>query len=85
MTSNFCPLGLSAPDICGYIRLLNHEKMCIKPEVEEILFKLAANDRSDKMMFLITKKFTDIKISSPKGFVNFCPRAMFKLLNLINH
>ena len=27
--------------------LLNHEKMCIKSEVDEILFKLATNDHSD--------------------------------------
>ena len=29
------------PLICGCTHLLNHEKMCIKSEVEEILFKLA--------------------------------------------
>ena len=40
---------------CGFIHLLNHEKMCIKSEVEEILFKLATNDHSDEA-FLFTSK-----------------------------
>ena len=35
------------PLICGCTHLLNHEKMCIKSEVEEILFILAKNDHSD--------------------------------------
>ena len=30
------------------IHLLNHEKMCIKSEVEEIVLKLATNDQSDE-------------------------------------
>ena len=38
LTSKFCPLGLSAL-ICGYIHLLNHEKMCMESEVEEILLQ----------------------------------------------
>ena len=29
--------------------------MCIKSEIEEILFKLATNDHSDKAFLLITK------------------------------
>ena len=37
---NFVPWSCR-PLTCGYIQLLNHEKMCIKSEVEEILFKLA--------------------------------------------
>ena len=37
LTSKFCPLELSVPDLRLYT-LLNHEKMCIKSEVEEILF-----------------------------------------------
>ena len=40
---NFIPCGCP-PLTCGYIHLLNHEKMCLKSEVEEILFKLATND-----------------------------------------
>ena len=44
------------PLTCGCVRLLNHEKMCIKSEVEEILFKLATNDHSDEA-FLLTSKF----------------------------
>ena len=55
LTSKFCPLGLSAPVTCGYVHLLNHEKMCIKSEAEETLFKLATNDRSDEA-FLLTSK-----------------------------
>ena len=35
------------------IHLSNHEMMCIKSEVEGILFKLAANDHSDEA-FLLT-------------------------------
>ena len=38
---------------CGYIDLLNHEKMCIKSEVEEILFQLATKDHRDEA-FLLT-------------------------------
>ena len=52
LTSKFCPLGLFAL-ICGCTHLLNHENMCIKSEVEEILFKLATNDHSDEA-FLLT-------------------------------
>ena len=44
--------GLSALT-CVYIHLLNHEKMCLKSEVEEILFKLATNYHSDEA-FLLT-------------------------------
>ena len=47
LTSEFCPLGGCLPLTCGYIYLLNREKMCIKSEVEEIFFKLATNDQSD--------------------------------------
>ena len=39
LTSEYCPLRLTAPDLQLYT--LNHEKMCIKSEVEEIRFKLA--------------------------------------------
>ena len=34
MTSKFCPLG-----VVSYIHLLNHEKMCIKSEAEEIFLQ----------------------------------------------
>ena len=37
----------------GYIHLLNHEKLCIKSEVEEFFLKLATNDQSDEA-FLLT-------------------------------
>ena len=40
------------PLTCGYIHLLNHEKMCIKSEVEEIVFKLATNVHSDAALLL---------------------------------
>ena len=52
---NFVPWGC-LPLTCGYIHLLNHEKMCIKSEAEEILLKLAANDQSDEAV-LLTYKF----------------------------
>ena len=50
--SKFWPWGC-LPLTCGYIHLSNHEKMCIKSEAEEILFKLATNDHSDEV-FLLT-------------------------------
>ena len=40
----------------SYIHLLNHEKMFIKSEVEEIYFDLAANELSDEA-FLLTSKY----------------------------
>ena len=49
---NFAPWRC-LPLTCGYIHLLNHEKMCIKSEVEEIHFKLAITDHSDEA-FLLT-------------------------------
>ena len=55
LTSKFYPLvpWSCLPLICGCTHLLNHEKMCIKSEVEEILFKLTTNDHSDEA-FLLT-------------------------------
>ena len=55
LTSKFYPLvpWSCLPLICGCTHLLNREKMCIKLEVEEILFKLATNDHSDDA-FLLT-------------------------------
>ena len=44
------------PLTCGYIHVLNHEKMCIKSEVEEILFKLATDYHSDEV-FVLTSKY----------------------------
>ena len=41
---------------CGCKHLLDHEKKCIKSEVEEIFLKLATNDQSDDA-FLLTSKF----------------------------
>ena len=54
LTSKYCPLGLSAPDLQLYT-FVNHEKMCLKLAVEEILFKRATNDHSDEA-FLLTSK-----------------------------
>ena len=67
---NFVPWGC-LPRTCGYIYLLNHEKICIKSEVEEILFKLATYDHSDEA-FLLTSKFW------LQWVVCHCPRAMYK-------
>ena len=50
----FVPRGC-LPLTCGYIHLLNHGKMCIKSEVEEILFKLATKDHSDEAFLLASK------------------------------
>ena len=73
MTSKLCPLGVCMLLPRGYIHLWNHEKMCIKSEIEEILLKLATNDHSDKAYLLIPKFW-------PEWVV--CPylRALFKLL-----
>ena len=49
LTSKFCSLWLSAPDL----RLYTFIKSCIKSEVEEILLKLATNDHIDEA-FLLT-------------------------------
>ena len=51
----FFPCGC-LPLLCGYIHLLNNEKMYLKSEVEEILFKLAKNDYSNEA-FLLTSTF----------------------------
>ena len=53
----------------GYIHALNHKK-CIKSDFKEIFFKLATNDRRDKM-FLLTSKFR------PQGVVSPCPGAIY--------
>ena len=52
-------IKISSPRGClpltrGYVHL-NHEKMCLKSDVEEILFKIATNDDSDED-FLLTSK-----------------------------
>ena len=44
---NFVPWGW-LPLTSSYIHLLNHEKMCIKSEIEDIIFKHATNDHGDK-------------------------------------
>ena len=69
VTSGFCrhqncvPWGC-LPLTCGYIHLLKHEKMCVKSEIEEILFKIATNDHSDEA-FLLHKKFGPNGLSAP--------------------
>ena len=40
--------GGCLPLTCGYIHLLNHEKMCIKSDSSKRFFKLATNDHSDE-------------------------------------
>ena len=55
LTSKFSPLDC-LPLTCGYIQLLNHEKMCINSEIEEILFKVATNDHGEEA-FRLTSKF----------------------------
>ena len=59
LTSKFFPWGC-LPLTCVYIHILNHEKMSIKSEVEEILFKLATNEA-----FLLTSKFWPNGLSAP--------------------
>ena len=79
LTSKFCPLVPwgCLPLICGCTHLLNHEKMCIKSEVEEILFKLATNDHSDEPSCWH-------KIFGPNGLCAPYSKALFKLLFLNN-
>ena len=55
------------------IKLLNHEKMCIKSEVEEILFKLATNEWSDISV--------NIKTLSPGG----CLPQLWGYIHVLNH
>ena len=61
ITRGFCWHQIVVPWGClpltyGYLHLLNHEKICIKSEVKEILYKLATNDHSDEA-FLLTLQF----------------------------
>ena len=76
MTSKFCPMGLSAPDLQLYT-FIKSWKDVYKSEIEEIVFKLATNDHSDKAFLLISKFW-------PEWVVCPYPRAMFKLLFLNN-
>ena len=58
-TRGFCwhqNFGGCLPLTCSYIDFLNHEKMCIKSEVEEMFLKFATTDLSDEA-FLLTSKF----------------------------
>ena len=68
LTSKLCPLGAVCPLPRGYIRVLNHEKNCIKSDFKEISLKLAANGYSDKA-FLLTSKFCPLEAVCP------CPGA----------
>ena len=70
---NFVPWDF-LPLTCGYmyIHLLNHGKMYIKSEVEEILFKLETNDHSEEA-FLLTKTFGPNGLSAPTR--SLCTRA----------
>ena len=43
LTSKLCPLGAVCALPRGYIRVLNHEKNCIKSDFKEISLKLATN------------------------------------------
>ena len=72
---NFVPWGCLHLT-CSYIHLLNHEKMCIKSEVEEILFKPATNDHSDEA-FPLTSKFWPLWVVCP------CLRAIFYFFSSI--
>ena len=56
--------GIVFPWPVANIHLSNHEMMCIKSEVEEILFKLVTNDHSDEA-FLLTSKFWPKWLSAP--------------------
>ena len=60
----------------GYVHVLNHKKKNIK--LQRDFFKLATNDRSDKM-FLLTSKFR------PQWVVSPCPGAiyMYKIMKTI--
>ena len=74
LTSKFCYLWLSAPDLRLYT-CIKYEKNGIKTDFKEIFLKLATNDRSDKM-FLLTLKFR------PQGVVSPCSGAicMYKIM-----
>ena len=62
--------GGCLPLPCGYIHMYRiMEKNCIKSDFRDF-FKLATNDRSDKM-FLLTPKFR------PQGVVSSCPGTIY--------
>ena len=74
----FVPRGLSAPAL-GLYTCIKSWKKCIKSDFKEIFFKLATNDRNDKM-FLLTSKFR------PQGVISLCPGAiyMYKIMKKKN-
>ena len=74
MTRGFCWHQNFVPLTCGYIHLLNHEKMCIKSEVEEFLFKLAINDHRDEA-FLLTQNFGPNGLSAPAQGLCTCIKS----------
>ena len=59
---------------CGYINLLNHEKMCIKSEVEEIFYKLATNYHRNEA-FLFTSNFGTNGLSAPAQGLCTCIKS----------
>ena len=64
LTSKFRPKGVVSP--CpGAINMYKiMKKNCIKSDYKECLFKLVANDRSDKR-FLLTSKFCPLGLTAP--------------------
>ena len=60
---------------CGYMHLLNHEKMCIKSEVEEILFELATNDHSGRGARWLSGRVSDSRARG-RGFETYRRRVV---------
>ena len=63
VTSKFRPQGV-VRHCPGAIYMYKIVKKCIKSDFKEIIFKLVANDRSDKR-FLLTSKFRPLGLSVP--------------------
>ena len=59
----FVPWGCLALPRC-YIHVLNYEINCVKSDLKDIFWKLATNDRSDKM-FLLISNFHPQGLSAP--------------------
>ena len=80
LTSKFCPLWLSAPDLRLYT-CIKYEKSGIKSDVKEIFLKLATNDRSDRM-FLLTLKCRPQGVVSPYSGAIYMYKIMKKLYKI---
>ena len=64
LASKFHPQGVISPCPGAIYMYKIMKKNCIKLDFKEIVFKLVANDRSDKR-FLLTSTFFSLGLSAP--------------------